>query len=80
MKGIKCLFCDDYDTTKDIDKDSENKAEVKPIEVEPIEVAVCREKKMVVARKEFNIQSPEDEALIPESLLKEIEKSCGGKM
>ena len=21
MKGIKCLFCDDYDTTKDIDKD-----------------------------------------------------------
>ena len=51
--------------TKDIGKDSENKAEVKPIEVEPIEVAVCREKKMVVARKEFNIQSPEDEALIP---------------
>ena len=71
--------------TKDIVKDSESKAEVKPIEVEPIgvepiEVAVCREKKMVVARKEFNIQSPEDEALIPESLLKEIEKSCGGKM
>jgi hypothetical protein len=21
MKGIKCLFCDDYGTTKDIDKD-----------------------------------------------------------
>ena len=72
--------------TKDIGKDSENKAEVKPvevapIEVEPIEVAICRQKKMEVARREFNVQSPEEESeLIPESRYKEIEKSCGGKM
>lgn len=60
---------------KDNATNTENKTEV-----ESVEVALCREKKMEVVRKEMNIQSPEEEALIPESVLKEIEKSCGGKM
>lgn len=60
---------------KDSATNTENKAQM-----DPIEVALCREKKMEVVRKEMNIQSPEDEALIPESILKEIEKACGGKM
>jgi hypothetical protein len=60
-------------------KDSANNTENKT-EVESVDVALCREKKMEVVRKEMNIQSPEEEALIPESVLKEIEKSCGGKM
>jgi hypothetical protein len=60
---------------KDSATNTENKTEV-----ESVEVALCREKKMEVVRKEMNIQSPEEEALIPESVLKEIEKSCGGKM
>ena len=60
---------------KDSATNTENKTEV-----ESVDVALCREKKMEVVRKEMNIQSPEEEALIPESVLKEIEKSCGGKM
>jgi hypothetical protein len=60
---------------KDSATNTENKTEV-----ESVEVALCREKKMEVVRKEMNIQSPEEEALIPESVLKEIEKSCVGKM
>ena len=60
-------------------KDSAANTETKT-EIDPVEVALCREKKMEVVRKEMNIQSPEEEALIPESVLKEIEKSCGGKM
>ena len=60
---------------KDSATNTENKTEA-----ESVDVALCREKKMEVVRKEMNIQSPEQEALIPESVLKEIEKACGGKM
>jgi len=60
---------------KDSATNTENKTEA-----ESVDVVLCREKKMEVVRKEMNIQSPEEEALIPESVLKEIEKSCGGKM
>lgn len=77
----KLVFKNNEKKSKAAEKvqDSASKPESKD-EIEPIEVAICREKKMEVTRKEMNIQSPEDESRIPESLLKEIEKSCGGKL